>query len=249
MTTPRKGNISDYAVLGFGIWAGFILAILTIGFCTARDPILHTLAGMAGGLGYLWIVTCGSLMWRYRNSVRERVQSYPLDWRLKFVLFATLLALIEEAITTSMTNLAPQFGARLGEVYITASGNYLDVVLFHSVIVLIPEFIAWAWLLSRYDFSPASVFVLYGLTGTIGETLAFGPQNVAMIGFWVFVYGLMVYLPAYSIPGDRSATKPRLQHDLLAWLLPLLFTVPVVLVITKLLHHPGVHFAPIHAAH
>ena len=38
-----------------------------------------------------------------------------LDWRIKFVLFATVLALIEEAIAVSMTNLAPFFGVKVGE--------------------------------------------------------------------------------------------------------------------------------------
>lgn len=54
-------------------------------------------------------------------------------WKKKFVVFATVLALIEEAITTTMTNLAPLFGVEIGEAYITASTNYVDVVLFHSV--------------------------------------------------------------------------------------------------------------------
>ena len=36
----------------------------------------------------------------------------------------TGLALVEEAIATTMTNLAPLFGVRIGEAYITdASGN------------------------------------------------------------------------------------------------------------------------------
>jgi hypothetical protein len=38
----------------------------------------------------------------------------------------TALALMEEAITSSMTNLAPLFGVKIGEAYITASTNYFD---------------------------------------------------------------------------------------------------------------------------
>jgi len=201
---------------------------------------------MVCGLGYVWIVAGGITSWLWRDRIRTVVQSINLDWRLKFILFATLMAMLEEVVTTTMTNLAPVFGVRMGAVYITASGNYLDVVLFHSVIVLIPEFIAWAWLLSRYDFSPGAVFLLYGLTGTLGETLAFGPQNIGMLGFWMFVYGLMVYLPAYTIPSDRSVQKPGVLTYLSACVLPFLPVIPVVLAITKGFHHPGFHFPPIH---
>ena len=40
-----------------------------------------------------------------------------------------------------MTNCAPLFGVEMGEVYITASGNDMDVVLFHSVVVFVPQFL------------------------------------------------------------------------------------------------------------
>jgi hypothetical protein len=53
------------------------------------------------------------------------------------VLFCTLLALAEEAVTTTMTNLAPLFGVKMGEVAITASANYIEVVTQHSVIVFV----------------------------------------------------------------------------------------------------------------
>jgi hypothetical protein len=243
-----KQTVATYVLIVFGVWAGAILALFTLAFFTAPDPLFHALIGMASGLGYIWVVGGGLLMWRFRDSIRDFVRRIPLDWRLKFVLFATVLALTEEAITTTMTNLAPLFGVPVGRVYITASANYLDVVLFHSVIVLIPEFIAWAWLLTRIDFSPNTVFVLYGLTGTLGETLAFGPQNLGMIGFWVFVYGLMIYLPTYTLPTDRVTQTPRWYCYLLAMILPLLLVIPVVLVITKGLHHPGFHFPPIQAS-
>jgi len=242
-----RHSLFTYLILLFGLWAGAALSLFTLAFCFAHDPILHALTGMAGGLGYIWIVCGGLLMWRFREPIRTQVQRIRLDWRLKFVLFCTLLALLEEAITTTMTNLAPLFGVPVGAVYITASANYLDVVLFHSVIVLIPEFIAWAYLLSRFDFSPNAVLVLYGIMGTLGETLAFGPQNIGMLGFWIFVYGLMIYLPAYTLPSERAVRPPRLHHYLLALILPLLLVIPVVLIITLGFHHPGIHFPPIRA--
>lgn len=68
------------------------------------------------------------------------------------------------------------------------------VVFTNSVIVFVPLFLCWGWLLSRYDFRPIEVLLLFGLTGTLAETITFGPQNLIQVGMWVFVYGLMVYL-------------------------------------------------------
>ena len=145
-------------------------------------------------------------MYRGRDRVRSFVLSLPGWWPVKFVAFCTLLALAEEAITTTMTNLAPVFGVPVGKAYITASANYLDVVCFHSVIVFVPWFMGWAWMLSRWDFHPTLVFLLFGLTGTLAET-GFMPQKLGEIGMWVFVYGLMIYLPAYSLPPTAALAR------------------------------------------
>jgi hypothetical protein len=64
-----------------------------------------------------------------------------------------------------MTNLAPLFGVKVGQAYITSSTNYLDVVALHSVVMFVPLFVGWAVTLSCYDFSPFAVFLLFGLTG------------------------------------------------------------------------------------
>ena len=179
---------------------------------------------MGSGLVLLWNVAGGILMYRGRDRVRRFVLALPGWWPVKFVAFCTLLALAEEAITTTMTNLAPGLRRALGKAYITASANYLDVVCFHSVIVFVPWFVGWAWMLSRWDFHPTLVFLLFGLTGTLAET-GFMPQKLGEIGMWVFVYGLMIYLPAYSLPPDRGARPPRWWHYPLAIVLPFPFMV------------------------
>ena len=60
-----------------------------------------------------------------------------------------------------MTNCAPFFGVPFGQAYITASANYFDVVLYHSVVIFVPLFIGWAVLLWRWRFPPLAVFVLF----------------------------------------------------------------------------------------
>jgi hypothetical protein len=120
----------------------------------------------------------------------------------------------------------------------------LDVVGLHSVVVFIPMFVGWALLLRRVDFSPGVVFLLFGLTGTLAEAGFGGPQAFAEIAMWVFVYGLMVYLPAYCLPPDRGARPPRGWHYPLAVVLPFVFAAPVAAVVGAL-HPIQIHFPPI----
>lgn len=92
---------------------------------------------MTWGLGLIRILIAGTIM--YNN--KDRLQ-FSDDWQIRFVLTAIIFALVEEAIATIMTNMAPFFGLKIGDAYITASENYFDIILFHSVIVFIPMFIA-----------------------------------------------------------------------------------------------------------
>ena len=214
---------------------------------TWTHPRLRAVLGMGWGLILLWIGLGGTLMYRYRGPVQKMVLNSRLDWRLKFVLFATGLALLEEVITTTMTNLAPLFGVKVGEAYITASTNYLDVVALHSVVMFVPLFVGWALMLSRYAFTPFSVFLLFGLTGTVMET-NLGTKNPLEFELWIFVYGLMVFLPAYCVPAERPTRRLRWWHYPLAVFVPFLFIPLVPLPMLAGLcfpHHPKLHFPPI----
>ena len=65
---------------------------------------------MADGLILFWIIIGGSLTPMLRKNLVPRLAAIPMDWRLLFVLLCTSMALIEDVITTTMTNLAPVFG-------------------------------------------------------------------------------------------------------------------------------------------
>ncbi len=209
------------------------------------NPVGRAILGMAWGLIVLWIGGGGLAMWRWRVFWCRQASRVRLPWMLKFVLGCTLLALVEEAITTTMTNCAPLFGVRVGQAYITASANYLDVVLYHSVVVFVPMFIGWAVMLRRWRFMPLAVFVLFGLTGLLAETITFGPQNLGNFAFWMFVYGLMVWLPAHWVPPERAARSPRWWVYPLAVVVPFLF-LPLMAVLAPWLwltpKHPTIHF-------
>ena len=231
-------------VRALAVW--LLLTTTAVTVVTWKNPKMRAVLGMGWGLILLWIGVGGALMYRFREPIRAMVLKMGLDWRLKFILFATGLALTEEAITTTLTNLAPLFGVKIGEAYITASTNYLDVVALHSVVMFVPLFVGWALILSRYAFTPFSVFLLFGLTGTAMET-NLGLKNPLEFGLWIFVYGLMVFLPAYCVP--VRPTRPLLWwHYPLAVFVPFLFILIVPLPLLAGLicpHHPKIHFPPI----
>lgn len=215
-----------------GAYSAAFVALLAASTLSSGDTTARAIVAMMLGLVALWVVAGGSVMYAYRDRFAARARAVPLDWRVTFVLSATALALAEEAVTVTMTNLAPVLGADPVAAHITASTNYVHVVLFHSVVVFVPMFVAWAFLLSRYDFEAVEVFLLFGLTGTLAEATV-APVN-ALGGFWFFVYGLMVYLPTYSTPPRPTASSPRARHYVLAVALPLvagaLTSLPVVYV-------------------
>ena len=102
-------------------------------------------------------------------------------------------------------------------------------------------FVAWAWMLSRWRFLPLEVLLLFGITGSLAEA-SINPTSL-IGGFWVFVYGLMVYLPACTVPEERPAVRPRWWHYPLAVVLPFPFVilaVPIVLLRGWL----GIEFLP-----
>ncbi|MEN9226615.1 MAG: hypothetical protein Q6M54_14215 [Thermostichus sp. DRC_bins_24] len=193
-------------------------------------------------MSLLWIGGCGVLSLFARNPIYRAIQRIPLPSSVTFFGFVTLLALVEEAVATLMTNCAPLFGVQVGEVYITASADYLDVVLFHSVVAFLGQFATWAWMLSRYAFSPFSVFLLYGLTGFINETLFVGIQPLTLAQ-WILIYGLMIYLPAYCYP-KMPRRVVRWWHYPLAVVLPIVGSMPVVVLMVFVIApgHPSIHF-------
>lgn len=193
---------------------------------------------MAATLALIWNVIGGGTMYLARNLVREFINKSPLQPGATFILFATALALLEEVVTTSITNGAAAFGN--SRAFITASRNYFEVVLWHSVIVIVPMFAVWAWFLSRYRFTTSCVVLLFGVNGVLAELLIGGPA-LLMAPFWVFVYGLMIFLPAYTFKVRTERLSPSWYHYPLVVLACIVASACVALMVKFLsLHLP--HF-------
>jgi hypothetical protein len=214
-------------IAGWGIFATSVAA--TVVLSAETDPDKRAIMKMGIGLILIWCVTGGLVMYRARDRFVAWARHVPLGWRTRFVVLCIAFAMLEEAVTTTLTNLAPLLGGVTEAARITASKNYLEVVLKHSVIVFVPWFLCWAWLLSRYGFRPIEVMLLFGLTGTLAEAITFGLQNLVGVGMWTFVYGLMIYLPAATVPEKRDVRTARWWHWLMAVVLPIFFVIPLAL--------------------
>lgn len=232
---PIKKRVLKILLVGLALTMVFLYLIAK----DAGQPQVYAMVKMAWGLVLLWVGLGGYLMYRFRTQVRTFVLGLPFPWPVTFVVFATLLAMTEEAIAVMMTNLAPAFGVPLGEAFITASTNYFEVIFFHSVVIFIPLFIAWAFILSRYRFSPFAVFMVFGLAGIFCEATLAGPAN-ALIGSaqWIFVYGLMLYLPTYCLPERPNARPVSWYHYPLAvpatFIIAAPLLIPIALFISSL---------------
>jgi hypothetical protein len=223
------------------VWGLYIVLLTTttvVSVVVWNNPIHRAVLAMGWGIVLLWVSLCGGLMWLFREPLRVWIRGLPGHASLKFFLGCLVLALLEEAITTSMTNMAPVFGVQRGQAYVTASTDYVDVIAFHSVVILIPMFAVWAWLLSRWRFTPMEVFLLFGVLGIYAE------KHVSEFALWIFVYGLMVWLPAYALPARHDRPRPGPLAFVLALLLPLTSAAPVVYALLAS-GHPTVHFPPI----
>ena len=238
-----KSRVASWILVALAIWAAMVCeAAAAFLILKQPDPDQRAVILMGGCLFVVWCAIGGGVQWLLRDRLAGWARRIPIGWRTRFVLLCILMALLEEAVTTSLTNLAPWFGGVTDAARITASKNYLEVVCLNSVIVFIPAYIAWVVILSFFDFSPAEVMLLYGLTGWLGETMTFGPGHIGMVGMWTFVYGLMVWLPAWTVPQDRKVRPVRWWMWPLAAVVPLVAQMPlalVVLAVRRLIGYEG----------
>lgn len=161
---------------------------------------------MGIGLYIFWIIIGGLPMWWLREPIGNFVHRIPGGWTIKFIVFATALAMLEEVVTVAMANTASLYGVAMAQ----ATRYRFGQLLGRGVVLFVPMFCIWAWLLARYAFSAESVFLIWGVTGTLLEILYAGPSQVLQIGMWIFVYGLRsICLPLrFLVIAERNRLGP-----------------------------------------
>jgi hypothetical protein len=227
--TPAERLLSICA-----IWT--VLSIVVMLALTVHRPIERAATFMVLGVAFLWVLLGGWLIFRYRERVKEWIGARGGPRDLWFLALAILCMLAEEGISTAMTNLAPIFGVPLGGVAITSSTRFFTVVFLHGTAV-VPMFIAWLFLLRAYRFEPIHVFLLFGLNGVLAEVIHGAAAAVIGFGYWIWVYGLMIYLSAYAASPEASdAIEPGLKEYFYAAVFPVFCSVLLSIILQHLIH-------------
>lgn len=89
-------------IIVFAVWCIAVYALFTVAALGSGDPKMRAMPGMVSGLLLLWVVIGGSVMYLLRDRVNAFIGKMPGGWQLKFILCCTVLALVEEAVTTTM---------------------------------------------------------------------------------------------------------------------------------------------------
>jgi hypothetical protein len=125
-------RIAGWLLIAIGIYSFGLVSLLNVHILSSGSTQERAIILMADGLILFWIVIGGALTPVLRKRLVPRLAAIPRDWRLRFVVLCTTMALVEEVITTSMTNLAPLLGTTPEEAHITDSTNYFVVVCYSS---------------------------------------------------------------------------------------------------------------------
>ena len=88
---------SGILISTIGAWLGVTTAVL-MASAAAAPPNTRAVLLMGASLVILWCGLGGLVMRRMREPCRAFVQGIRLPWQVKFVAFATFLALVEETL-------------------------------------------------------------------------------------------------------------------------------------------------------
>ena len=126
---PPRNSLVRLLLILIAAWGVLSTTAVTVFILSKRpDPDHRAIIKMGVGLILIWCVLGGLLMYRLRDRFVAWATRIPLGWRTRFVLLCIVFAMLEEAVTTSLTNLAPLLGGVTDAARITASKNYLEVV-------------------------------------------------------------------------------------------------------------------------
>lgn len=169
-----------------------ILTLSALSLLVWNNPVKFVAVKMLWSLTVLWVFLGGSLMYLLRNIFVKFYSKIKWPFWLKFTFFATLFSLIEEAIAVSVNN---YFSG--GQAILTASTDYWEVVSHHSVVILIPIFFIFSFFVKKFNFTPYKSFLYFGIIGVLAEFSIGGILSLFEFSLWIFVYGLIVYLPSH----------------------------------------------------
>ena len=101
---PRNSLVRSLFMLiaAWGVLSTTAVAVFILS--NDPDPDHRAILKMGIGLILIWCVLGGLVMYRFRDSFVAWATRIPLGWRTRFVLLCIIFAMLEEAVTTSLTN-------------------------------------------------------------------------------------------------------------------------------------------------
>src|SRR5512144_1006410 len=104
---PANDRVTRWLLVAVGVYSVLLVSFLNLIVLNSNNVKDRAIFMMADGMILIWIIVGGSLTPLLRRRLVPYLTVIPIGWRLRFVVLSTIMALIEEVITTSMTNLAP----------------------------------------------------------------------------------------------------------------------------------------------
>jgi hypothetical protein len=175
----------------------------------------------------LWLGVAGTLVWRHRQQVEERLRGWTAPPLAKFLILG-FGAVITEEIIAALANHVPEgfspfiFAARIGQFW------DLNLFTFFGFIV------GWYGLTSLLSFSKREVFYLAGIWGLYAEKVIFAiPSNPLFFVFDfapdILTYGLII-TPALLSQEPRAGRRrlhPIVKYPI-AYVVIFLCSVPAI---------------------
>jgi len=103
-------RITRWLLIAIGVYSVLLVSFLNLVILNSDNVKDRAIFLLAAGMILLWIIVGGSLTPMLRRRLVPELAAIPIDWRVRFVIFCTAMALIEEVITTTMTNCASLLG-------------------------------------------------------------------------------------------------------------------------------------------
>ena len=90
---PRTDRITRWLLIAIGIYSALLVSFLNLIILNSDKVKDRAIFLMADGMILLWIIVGGSLTPMLRRRLVPTVAAIPIDWRVRFVLFCTAMAL------------------------------------------------------------------------------------------------------------------------------------------------------------
>lgn len=121
---PTRKSLVSFLLIMISAWGVLSTAAVT-SFILSKDPDPdhRAIIKMGVGLILIWCVMGGLVMWALRDRFVRWATRIPLGWRTRFVLLCIAFAMLDEAVTTGLTNIAPLLGSVTDAARITVSKN------------------------------------------------------------------------------------------------------------------------------